>query len=431
MKNSVKKYIFILIALAFAASAIVFICGFGSYMPRGVVIDGVDVGGMTKNAAICAVRGRKEAELKQKRLRIRVGERVYVYCFPEFYYTDDLYELVKGVKRRGEYFSSGRVYLNGAEEIVGAICADAARAAVEPYAVFNAIGAPFTYFEGSDGVLCDGKKLLCDIQNSLNGDFGEVIAVLSPILRGQSIEDVKRGTVRLASFSTCFDNGNAPRSSNIRLAASRINGTVLLPGQTASFNEIVGPRTQSSGFKTAKIIIDGRFVDGVGGGVCQVSTTLYNAALLSGLTIEEFHPHSLAVSYVSPSRDAMVSGSSFDLKIKNNKSTPVYIRMNADLSSLSCNVYGTDDGCVYSVISRVTGSIPRPEDRVVEGDCDKILTYGRDGTLSEGYLSIQKDGKTLVRLLRRDRYAAVGEVRQVKSDSPVPAADGKQLEIVA
>ena len=80
----------------------------------------------------------------------------------------------------------------------------------------------------------------------------------------------------------------------------------------------MGARTKARGFLPAKIIENGEFVEGVGGGVCQVSTTLYNCALLAGFNIEEYHPHSLAVSYVPPSRDAMVSGLSCDLKIKNN-----------------------------------------------------------------------------------------------------------------
>lgn len=416
MKTKYFKFILCFTVLALCACAVFFACAFKICLPRGTYVDGVDVGGLTKAGAVIAVRERKEEDLRQKELRICAGECVYTYRFPEFYYTDDLGEVVRSIRRKGEYFSEGRIYLNGAEEIVGAICADVQRAVVEPYARFNRSGEPFDYFEGCDGVVCDGKKLLGDIDASLNGSFDNVTAVLSPILRGKTLEDVKRGTVKICAFSTYFDGSNYPRSSNIRLAVSKINGSVLYPGQTFSFNEVVGPRSLAAGFLKAKIISGGEFVDGVGGGVCQVSTTLYNAALLSGLDICEYHPHSLSVGYVSPSRDAMVSGNYYDLKIRNGTETPVYIRMKADYSSLTCTVYGTDDGCEYSVISKVTGSLPRPEERIVEGDEEKIVTHGRDGTVSESYLQIERDGVTTRRLLRRDKYAAVGGVRQIKRE---------------
>lgn len=413
MKFTVKKIIALMIALAFSAGALFVYCGFGRGLPRGVFVDGVDVGGLTKEAAVSAVRRVKEDALKQKELNIYADERVYTYKFPEFYYSDNLSVLLGGIKRKGEYYSKNTVYLNGLDEIVSSIRADVECSLKEPYAQFNRAGEPFTYYAGNDGISLDGDKLAEDINASLNGGFWDVTANISHIPRSQTVENVKRGTVQLYSFSTYFDPSNSPRAYNIKLASSKINGVILLPDEVLSFNATVGERTEERGFKTAKIIEGGKFVDGVGGGVCQVSTTLYNAALLSGLEILEYHPHSLAVSYVAPSRDAMVSGNYFDLKIKNNRQTPVYIRMNANFSSVSCTVYGTDDGYKYSFISKVTGSIPRPQDTVVEGDCEKVITNGRDGTLSEGYLCMERDGYTKTYLLRRDKYSAVGEVRQI------------------
>lgn len=95
---------------------------------------------------------------------------------------------------------------------------------------------------------------------------------------------------------------------NIALAAEKINGCILADGEEFSFNGRVGARTESNGFLSAPIILEGDFVEGVGGGVCQASTTVYNAALLAGMEITEQHPHSLRVGYVEPSFDAMVSG---------------------------------------------------------------------------------------------------------------------------
>ncbi|MDE5729476.1 MAG: VanW family protein, partial [Clostridia bacterium] len=164
---------------------------------------------------------------------------------------------------------------------------------------------------------------------------------------------------------------------------------------------------KESVFLPAKIIETGEFTEGVGGGVCQVSTTLYKAAVLSGMKVVEYHPHSLAVGYVPPSRDAMVSGKAFDLKIKNPAKTPVYIRATTLNGSVNFTFYGADDGAEYSIKSSVTGSIPAPEEITEERDKARD---GRDGITSEGYLEITRDGYTKRTLLRKDKYLPVKKI---------------------
>jgi vancomycin resistance protein YoaR len=145
-----------------------------------------------------------------------------------------------------------------------------------------------------------------------------------------------------------------------------------------------------------------------------VSTTLYNAAALAGLDIVEYHPHSLAVSYVPPSRDAMVSGNYYDLKFTNNKLTPIYVAVNCTVSSITCSIYGQSDGWKYSFVSEVIGTIDQPQDTVVEGEEDKLLVYGRCGTVSCGTLTGEKDGDKVTKFTRLDRYGAVANVVQRK-----------------
>lgn len=425
-----NKFLKVIVTLALAASVVLFMAGYIRAMPSGVIIDGVQVGGMARTAAVRAVREALEEQLKGKELVIYADERTYSFHFPEFYYSDNLEDLVAGVRKRGEYFSDTRIYLNGEEEIIGGICGDVERAAVEPHAFFNKSGAPFTYCEGSDGVRVDARQLSRDIDLSLNGEFEPIYARTNKVLRTQTMQSVKRGTVKISAFSTYFDGSNLPRTANIRLASSKINGTVLLPEQSFSFNDIVGARTLSNGFQFAKIISGGEFVDGVGGGVCQVSTTLYNAALLAGMEITEYHPHSLSVSYVSPSRDAMVSGTYFDLKFKNTSNTPVYVRMNADFSGVYCTFYGTDDGVKRTFFSKKVGSISKPNEKIIEGDEEKIISYGRNGVISEGYLTEEKNGVKVTRRIRRDRYGAVGAVRQIKRNG-AQSEGGVQGEVAS
>lgn len=412
MKRYALKFVCTVTALVLWASAVIFCCGFSLRLPRGVFVNGTDVGGLTRTAAKAVLRRDVEARLKTKRLHICSDERVFTYVFPEIDYVDSFDDVLPEITRGGEYFAPVTYRLNGKEEIMDGICASVYRAPTEPYAVFNAEGDPFTYFNGSDGTECDRERLSADIDKSLKGGFEQVRICTRVIKRRLTADDIVKRTEKLYSFTTFFDADNADRSGNIRLAAQKINGTAVESGGLFSFNATVGERTEESGFKPAKIIEDGKFVLGYGGGVCQVSTTLYNAALLSGLEIAEYHPHSLQVGYVAPSRDAMVSGSYFDLKFRNNRLTPVYVRVNCGLNSITCTVYGESDGFKYSLKSNVTNTVPRPQAVIVEGDEDKILTYGRDGTESEGYLVKSGKGGETHTLIRKDKYRAVADVVQ-------------------
>ena len=393
---------------------------FGAWLtglPRGVCVDGVDVGGMSRTAAVAAVREHKINILKDKELVIYAGEYTYSFTYPEFNFRDDLPELIDSVRRRGQYFSHTEVYLNGAEKIADNICRLIERPLVEPYAVFNLSGEAFTYFEGSDGVAADRAALMGDISKSLNGAFESVSVKTVSTPRKKSIGGVKRETSLLCAFTTYFDSSNRPRSSNIALACSKINGSILGAGQVFSFNSVVGPRTAANGFKAAKIISGGQFTDGIGGGVCQVSTTLYNAAVLSGLGIKEYHPHSLKVSYVAPSRDAMVSGTYFDLRFENTRQTPIYIRANSSKGAVRCVIYGENDGVVRSFLSRTVEVIPQPEDVVTEGE-EGIVSRGCEGVISEGYLVEVRGGEREERLIRKDKYAATPTIRRSPSEQP-------------
>lgn len=147
-------------------------------------------------------------------------------------------------------------------------------------------------------------------------------------------------TGRLSEFTSHFNVGNAKRAHNLRLAAARVNGRLVPPGQTFSLNQAVGERKQDRGFLTAHVFEDGKVVDGIGGGVSQVVGTLFNAALLSGLPIVEYHSHSRPVSYLPVGRDATVAWDQNDLKIKNNTNAPLYITCTPSGSGLTAALYG-------------------------------------------------------------------------------------------
>ena len=145
------------------------------------------------------------------------------------------------------------------------------------------------------------------------------------------------GTV-LGSCRTEFDSGQKGRTNNLRLAAEKINGIIIMPGEIFSFNGSVGPTAKQNGFMKANVFSKGRLIKNYGGGVCQVSSTLYNACLEGGLEIVERHPHSGRVNYVPKNRDAATSYGGIDFKFKNNYNSPVAVNASVEGGSLICSV---------------------------------------------------------------------------------------------
>ena len=240
-----------------------------------------------------------------------------------------------------------------------------------------------------------------------------VFWIFSVFLQGFSCFVGKSEGVRwthLASFCTYFNQNEGGRCENIALASRLIDGLAIQPYGEFSFNQTVGKRTADAGFKIAKIIQNGEYKTGVGGGVCQVSTTLYNAVLLSGLTVTEYHPHSLAVGYVSPSRDAMVSSQS-DFKVYNPYSFPVKLRLEAKGGVLTVTLYGLNAPSPlwkYKIVSRTIEEIAPPEVEIREGEEEEIVRCERSGVKSEAYLERYERGVLVGRkLLRKDSYLPI------------------------
>ena len=228
-----------------------------------------------------------------------------------------------------------------------------------------------------------------------------------PSVRFEVARAEDRAWEKISSYTTWFNEADADRSENIAIATALIDGIILQPYGEFSFNKSVGRRTAEAGFKQAKIIVNGEYVLGVGGGVCQVSTTLYNAALKSGLTVTEYHPHSLQVSYVAPSRDAMVSSLS-DLQLFNAHDYAVKIEAKVSKGGVRIAFYGKKEGYRYEITTRVIAEIPAPPPIVKEGEKQEILRSPKHGVKSEAYLE-RYQGNTLVerKRLRVDEYRPI------------------------
>ena len=162
----------------------------------------------------------------------------------------------------------------------------------------------------------------------------------------------------LSQYSTSYSTKNQKTTTNLRLAANKINGTVLMPGETFSYNKVVGERTIAAGYQEAPIYVSGKVVDGLGGGICQITTTLYNAVVYANLEIVERSNHQFVPSYAPASRDATVVYGSIDFKFKNNRNYPIKILCSVQNGIANFQIYGlkTDNDYEVVISNRVTGT---------------------------------------------------------------------------
>lgn len=218
---------------------------------------------------------------------------------------------------------------------------------------------------------------------------------------------------QLATFSTIYDASATNRAYNVELATKKINGTVIMPGETFSYNKTVGSRTIEAGWKEGTAYISGKVVPSVGGGVCQVSSTLYNAALLANLEITERTNHTFTVDYVAASRDATVYYGSLDFCFKNTRTYPIKIVASAKNGVCKISLYGIKEKVEYEVIiqSKVTSYInyttTYKEDKTLDEGKEIVEQAGFNGCRSEGYRILKLNGKVVSQtLLSKDTYSA-------------------------
>ncbi len=158
-------------------------------------------------------------------------------------------------------------------------------------------------------------------------DGGRVYITTADTATGaSSVEIVEPLEMKLLATCSTPYKTNCARGGNVELASGFINGSVVFPGEVFSYSNTVGPRTWERGFREAGVYLQGEVVQGMGGGICQVSSTLYSALLDTNLLVVERHPHSMPVTYIATGRDATVSGNVLDLKFMNNSEHPIYIQ---------------------------------------------------------------------------------------------------------
>lgn len=258
--------------------------------------------------------------------------------------------------------------------------------------------AEFIFLEGKNGLLVNQNKLIDNLYRNFKAKTTITLPV-SQIEQKVTVEQLKERAYERGNFSTNYGHSKSNRKHNIELAVKKINGQIIPAKAHFSFNTIVGKRTIENGFKAAGIISGGTFVQGVGGGVCQVSTTLYNAWVRAGLDVKNAVNHSLPVAYIGPSFDAMVSSKN-DLLLYNNTPYDVYLKALTKNNNINITVYGiyTEEKVVLR--NQVIRTIPCDEYDILNIDIDwaenesfRILKKPKSGLVSVAYKDVYVNGK--------------------------------------
>lgn len=284
----------------------------------------------------------------------------------------------------------------------------------------------FVFTEGKSGKVVDQEKLASDIQKAVeSGDYDQVIEAQFLEKSPEDSETVKAKYKTLATFTTKTTN-NAKRNTNVRLAAEALNGTIVQPGEEFSFNEVVGQRTAEKGYQVAAAYSSGEVVQEVGGGVCQISSTLYRVVFQSGMEITYRRSHTFEPNYVTPGQDAAISWDLPDFKFINRSEGPICIRASYADQKATVSIYGIpvlEDGVTWDLYSEKVGEVDPPEptyieDQTLDPGTEKIEKAGTNGTTWVTYKVIYQDGKEVERIKDHEKtykgHAAV--IRRNTSD---------------
>lgn len=230
----------------------------------------------------------------------------------------------------------------------------------------------------------------------------------------------------LGSSTTKFNASLTGRTTNVKLAAQKINGTILNPGDVFSYNDTVGPRTYAAGFKDATVFANGGAEDGVGGGICQVSSTLYVATLRADLEIVERKNHSLYVSYVPLGQDATVAYGAVDYRFKNNTNYPIKVVAYTKGSSLTISLLGTQTQnkkveIVTQTLSHDPFQVIYQEDSSLAPGTTRVKNGGYPGYKTVSYRVVYIDGKEVSRTLENN--SSYKRVDKVILQGPAPAPE--------
>ncbi|MBR5291992.1 MAG: VanW family protein [Clostridia bacterium] len=418
----------------------------GATLGECIFIDNVNVSGMTPVQAVSAVEQAHTQMLKGLYYTITAEEDsldINAALLPITFDTrDTVMEALslkkhwpEGIEPRKLYTSMGAdidELRKALEELSSELQYDATDAKAT-YSPENG----FTYTDHADGRALDYEHLCSGVHELItSGKGGSVSAVTSAVPAKYTSDMARQDTTLVSEFTTSFSGstyGKANRVFNIVKAASLIDGKTIAPGEEFDTNAILGPRNEESGWKTAAGIRDGTYVQEYGGGVCQVSTTLYNAALMADLDITERHHHSWPLGYVDIGRDATISTGGPNLRFVNSGPAPITISAITDKGNktVTVRIYGRPlkDGMRIELTSKKTATLSSPGTETVYDPSlapgeSKTVRKARRGSVAETHkLYYSANGELIDKVLvTEDKYRSISGIVNVGPRPETPSS---------
>ena len=251
-------------------------------------------------------------------------------------------------------------------------------------ATIKRVNGAFEITPEKEGYAIDADSTVAKLKDAVLKDKEETIVAdvtkQKPSVTAEELSNIKDV---LGTFTTNYSSSTSERATNIAVGTAKMDGVLLMPGETLSGYERMQPFTIKNGYKMAKAYQNGLVIDSVGGGACQIATTLYQAALRAEITITERKNHSMIVGYVQPSGDAAIAGDYKDIKVTNNRKTPIYVEAVTSGRDVTFTIWGKEDrpaGRTIEFVSEVLSETPKGK------------TYIDDDSKSKGYIKRQSEG---------------------------------------
>ena len=418
------------IVAAVAVGLVIAVLAFGrsGRICSGVTVSGVSLGGLTRDEAAAKLTDWAGRSLRQP-ITFTALDRRWIGAPADFGARVDVSETVKrvfAIGREGNMFDRAICSLTSGgsgkrvdahilvnEHQVRKMVDKIAGAVNRPHkdARLKVVDGTLQTEQDVAGIKLNRAEAAKQVSRALAA--GTAVVALAVEVDPPDVKAADLSTINtlLARFTTQFNPGKRDRTHNLTLAAREIDGVVLKPGQEFSYNGIVGQRLGERGYREAPIFVRGRMEPGLGGGCCQVSTTVYNAVLLAGLKVISRSPHSRTVPYVVPGRDATVAYGTRDLKFENSNSSPIALLTRIVGSHLTVDIYGSAGDkkniAIFTskpVYSSVAGQAVTTDSSLRPG-VRKVVDKGSRGVSVTVYRRITlPDGTSEPQVVSRDRY---------------------------
>ena len=424
----------------------------------GIIVQGVSLGGMTMDEAENAVKAVEATSESSYDITVMFGAQQWNFTQADISFTfdtdavlekafayartgqdEDRYQMILDLKTTPvEYQITATADVDSLKPKIAEIVSDISQNPTEPTVTgFDEKTCTFSFQDGTAGYAADGDRLWADVKALASGTrSGSVAVQTNPVPFTMSLDELRARMKKLGTFQTVSTN-NANGTYNMKKALLSADGTVIAAGATFSFFDTVGPCGAEDGYLEAGALLNGKHVDQYGGGICQASTTIYGAAIRSGLTITERSNHSLPSTYCKIGQDATVDYPYLDLKLTNNTDYPMYLVTETDNRKLIATFYGYQPSDYDSIepVSTVTETIPAltapvyTQDDALEKGTVQLEQSARDGYRVSVSLVYYKNGAAVrTEYLNSSYYPATAAYYSYGPGTYIPGVTGTPPE---